>query len=79
MRIPTFHVRADWDPEAEVWVAISDDVPGLGTEAATIEELLENLRMILPELLEADEALPAGSAFAFELTSHRREQLRLAS
>jgi predicted RNase H-like HicB family nuclease len=36
------HVRADWDPEAGVWVATSESVPGLATEAATIEALSEN-------------------------------------
>ena len=32
-------IRADWDPEARVWVATSDDVPGLATEADTLEAL----------------------------------------
>ena len=28
-------IRADWDVEAQVWVATSDDVPGLVAEAET--------------------------------------------
>ena len=48
------HVQADWDPEAEVWVATSDDVPGLATEAGTMEILTEKLRTLVPELLEAN-------------------------
>ena len=32
-------VRAEWDSEVLVWVASSDDVPGLVTEADTIEAL----------------------------------------
>lgn len=32
-------VRAEWDEEARVWVATSDDVPGLVTEADTVEDL----------------------------------------
>ena len=39
-----YHVQGDWDPEANVWVATSDDVPGLATEAATIDELTATLR-----------------------------------
>lgn len=67
------HVHADWDPEAEVWVATSDDVPGLATEASTVEALAEKLRTMLPELLEANQALASGQAdeITFELTSHR--------
>lgn len=45
-------VRADWDSEAEVWVAHSDDVPGLATDADTFEELMEKLKTAAPELLE---------------------------
>ena len=45
-------VRANWDPEARVFVATSEDVPGLITEAATQEELLKKLEVMVPELLE---------------------------
>lgn len=44
-------VTAFWDPEASVWVAESDDVPGLVAEAATIEELSLKLESLIPELL----------------------------
>jgi hypothetical protein len=30
-------VNARWDHEAHVWVAMSDDVPGLATEAEPIK------------------------------------------
>ena len=45
-------VHAVWDHEARVWVASSDDVPGLATEAETTEGLIEKLGTIIPELLE---------------------------
>jgi predicted RNase H-like HicB family nuclease len=77
----TYHVHADWDPEAGVWVATSDDVPGLATEASTIEALTEKLRIMVPELLEANQLLSGEEpdSIAFELTSHRQETVRLAS
>lgn len=76
-----YHVHADWDPEAGVWVATSDDVPGLATEAPTVEALAEKLRLMIPELLEANQLLSDGQpgAIAFELTSLRQEKIRLAS
>jgi predicted RNase H-like HicB family nuclease len=75
------HVNAEWDPEAQVWVAISDDVPGLATESATLESLTEKLRILIPELLEANGILVDTDlqTISFELTSHRQEQIRLAS
>jgi predicted RNase H-like HicB family nuclease len=76
-----YHVHADWDPEAGVWVATSEDVPGLATEAPTLEALTEKLRIMIPELLEANAILShSGSgAISFELTSHRQELVVLAS
>ncbi|MEL6442055.1 MAG: DUF1902 domain-containing protein [Cyanobacteria bacterium J06621_8] len=44
-------VRAIWDADAQVWVAESENVPGLATEADTIELLTAKLRNIIPELL----------------------------
>ena len=76
-----YHVDADWDSEAGVWVATSDDVPGLATEAPTVEALAEKLWIVIPELLEANQLLLNGrsQAIEFELTSHRQERVRLAS
>lgn len=50
------HVHADWDTEAGVWVATSNDVPGLTTEAETVEELVVKLESMIPELLAANGA-----------------------
>lgn len=47
-------VRADWDSEARVWVVRSDDVPGLITEAATMEDLWQKVSIMIPELLAAN-------------------------
>ncbi|MBF0137121.1 MAG: DUF1902 domain-containing protein [Magnetococcus sp. DMHC-1] len=46
------HVSAIWDENAHVWVVQSDDVPGLITEAATLELLVLKLETMIPELLE---------------------------
>ena len=68
-------VNAEWDPEAKVWVATSDDVPGLITEAETVEALAEKLSAMIPELLEANGAL-AGDAIReapINLIAHREQ------
>ena len=54
-----YHVSTFWDEEAKVWVAISDDVPGLVTEAETVELLLGKLRVMIPELLWITKSSPA--------------------
>ena len=49
-----FKVTAFWDPGASVRVAESEEVPGLVTEADTVEQLVAKLRVMVPELLEAN-------------------------
>ncbi len=66
------YVHATWDDEARVWVASSDDVPGLATEAETAEELVQKLKTLIPELLELNGLLPTGS-ISFELLTRRFE------
>ena len=42
-------VLAAWDPEAGVYVAASDDVPGLVAEALTPSVLPDKLNVLIPE------------------------------
>lgn len=44
-------VRINCDPEAKVYVATSPDVPGLVVEAASLDQLKEEVEELLPELL----------------------------
>ena len=75
-----YHVKAEWDAEAGVWVASSDDVPGLATGAETIESLVEKLRVVIPELL-AENGLLAGGAqeIPFAVSAERTERVRYAA
>lgn len=67
-----YYVHAEWDAEARVWVAASDDVPGLATEADTAEELVEKLKRMIPELLELN-GVAHSRPVAFELLTRRFE------
>ncbi len=71
-------VNALWDDEAKVYVASSDDVPGLVTEAPDLETLMRKLRIMVPELLEANNLLPKRNAeeIPLELIAHYSERLR---
>lgn len=63
-------IRAEWDDEAGVWVATSDDVPGLATEAETIEALSAKLEIMVPELLDAN-GCTDGPEVPFELLARK--------
>jgi predicted RNase H-like HicB family nuclease len=66
----TFTVRAIWDDEARVWVATSDDVPGLATEADDMEALVEKLKSMIPELLQAN-GIAHDAQVPFEILGQR--------
>jgi predicted RNase H-like HicB family nuclease len=53
-----YDVTATWDDEAKAWVAESNDVPGLVTEAPTLEALQAKIRVLVPELLELNRQGP---------------------
>lgn len=40
-----FQIQAFWDSEAQVWVATSEDVPGLVTEASTLNLLHKDFKI----------------------------------
>ncbi len=76
-----YNIQAFWDTEAEVWVATSDEVSGLATEADTLENLNEKLRAMIPELLILNGMLEEDykGLIQIELICHRQEIISLAS
>ncbi|NJO39224.1 MAG: DUF1902 domain-containing protein [Cyanobacteria bacterium CRU_2_1] len=76
-----YKIDAFWDTDASVWVATSEDVPGLATEADTIEALSQKLRDMVPDLLLLNHVIAADyvGAISIQLTSHRQESIEVAS
>jgi hypothetical protein len=69
-------VHADWDPEAAVWVATSQDIRGLVTEAGTIEALREKLPGMILDLL--DEYGVSDLPASIEIVARASDRLVLA-
>jgi predicted RNase H-like HicB family nuclease len=67
-----YFIRAEWDEEANVFVASSEDVPGLATESETLEVLIDKLKIMIPELLEAN-GEEVGLETSFEVFTRRFE------
>lgn len=72
-----YNIEAYWDDETKVWVATSEDVPGLATEAETVDALLDKLRTMIPELLELAGVTPKTD-IPFRLRTERSDVVRLA-
>ena len=44
-----------WDDEASVWIAESQDIPGLILESSSFDELINRVKTAAPELLDIND------------------------
>jgi hypothetical protein len=77
MRCLAIYVRSTWDDDAEVWVATSEDIPGLVTEAANEQELMDKLQMIIPDLVAASDEQFDQSEIPLVLMAQKESRIRL--
>lgn len=64
-----------WDEEASVWIATSNDIPGLVLESGSFDALLERTRFAIPELLALN--APETQPFSLTFKSERHEKVVL--
>jgi len=71
-----------WDVEARVWYVSDSDVPGLNAEAATLDEMQNELAALVPELLVLNGIIkPKGKdrgQVPWNLVSRHNETIRSA-
>ena len=77
MAAPTYNVSCTWDAEAGVWCAASDDVPGLVAEAETLETLIEEVKLLAPDLLELNCGVRGPAEVSLVVTSRREERINV--
>ena len=68
MNMKPFVFEASWDDEAKVWWISKTPIPELVTEASTIDELYNKLSILIPEMLETENA---ESPLPIQVTSFR--------
>lgn len=68
-------IKMTWDQEAAVWIAESDDVPGLVLESGSFDALIERVRFTVPELLELNGGTRAPRQL--RMVSERCERLAM--
>lgn len=70
----TRHIQTSYDPEAKVWWAESEDLPGLVSEAPTLDALIDRVTAVAAELLVAN----GGSSGEVNLEFVTTRQVQLA-
>ena len=68
-------VKFVWDDDANVWIATSNDIPGLILESGSFDALLERVRFAVPELLSLNAI--SDSPLSLEFVSERHERIAL--
>jgi predicted RNase H-like HicB family nuclease len=74
-----YSIQARWDSESGVWVAESEDVPGLVAEAESPNALAKKLRILIPELLELNGVLEPASGPVEFVVRYEYEQSGVAA
>lgn len=67
-----YKIKLIWDDEAGVWIATSEDIPGLVLESGSFDALLERVRYAIPELLELNKENNLPLAVTFLSERHER-------
>lgn len=70
-----YMVKLVWDNEAAVWIATSDDIPGLVLESGSLDALIERVRFAAPELLSLNGTQQKTLSMCFR--SERHEQVSM--
>ena len=62
-----------WDSEVGVWIAESEDIPGLVLESGSYDALVERVRFAIPELIELNKTVNVPPTLTF--LSKRQERI----
>ncbi len=73
-KIVEYIVDLVWDSDAAVWVATSEDIPGLVLESGSLDALMERVRFAIPELLALNGG-PVNKGLSICYRSERHEQV----
>jgi hypothetical protein len=63
-------INARWDTEAGVWLATSTDVPGLVVGAPSWSAMIDEVRLVLPDLLDLNGQRSKGLSLTFRAEEH---------
>ncbi|MBR2518262.1 MAG: DUF1902 domain-containing protein [Selenomonadaceae bacterium] len=66
-----YNIQLTWDDEAKVWIATSDDIPGLILENESADKLIRRVMISAPEIIELND-VEKRQDFYFHCDRHER-------
>ena len=70
-----YTIDLTWDNDAKVWIATSEDIPGLVLESGSFDALLERIRFAAPEIIALNN--PDRKSYVLSFVSNRHERIAL--
>ncbi len=67
----SYNIQLDWDDEAEVWMATSEDIPGLILEDKSADKLIQRVLLAAQEIIELN-GVEKRQDFYFHCNRHER-------
>ena len=69
-----YDIQLVWDDEAQVWLATSEDIPGLILEDESADKLIQRVMLAAPEIIELND-LEKRQDFYFHCDRYERAAL----
>ena len=69
-----YDIQLAWDNEAKVWMATSEDIPGLILEEESADKLIRRVMLAAPEIIELN-GVEKRQDFYFHCDRHERVEL----
>ena len=72
-----YRIKFVWDNEADVWIATSEDVPGLVLESGSFDALIERVKYAIPELVELNKDAKEPITYKLSYYTVREDQVAI--
>ena len=66
-----YNIQLEWDDEAKVWMATSEDIPGLILEDESADKLIQRVMLAAPEIIELN-GVEKRQDFYFHCDRHEK-------
>ena len=70
----SYNIQLAWDDEAKVWMATSDDIPGLILENESADKLIQRVILTAPEIIKLN-GIEKRQDFYFHCDRHENVAL----
>ena len=68
----SYDIQINWDDEDKVWIATSEDIPGLILEDESADKLIQRVMLAAPEIIELNGVEKRQNFYHFHCDRHEK-------